>query len=207
MLGFEKKSDTRARDLGLLALRLTAGGLMAGHGAQKLFGVSGGPGLEGTAGMVGSMGLKPAKQWALLAGGSEFGSGLLTALGLLGPLGPISMLAPMTIAWATVHAGKPIWAAAGGAELPLINITIATALGLSGPGRYSLDETLGIEVPTLIVALSAAGVAAGVGAALWMHRSHVASQPEAPAEPEQPAADGTDQDAAEQPLQEREVGA
>lgn len=207
MLSFEKTTATRARDLGLLALRLTAGGLMAGHGAQKLFGISGGPGLEGTAGMVGSMGLTPSKPWALLAGGSEFGSGLLTALGLLGPLGPIAMLAPMTIAWATVHAGKPIWGTQGGAELPLINITIATALGLTGPGRYSLDDLLGIEVPAPLVALSAAGVATGIGAALWMRHSHAASRPEAPAEPEQPAADVTSADTSEPPLLEREAGA
>lgn len=128
MLGIDKKTDSNMKDLGLLALRLTAGGLIAGHGAQKLFGVFGGYGLEGTAGWIESMGLKPGKTWAQLAGASEFGSGLLTALGFLGPLGPISTLAPMTIAWATVHAGKPIWVTSGGAELPLTNMAIATAL-------------------------------------------------------------------------------
>ena len=35
-------------NLALLTLRLTTGGLLAGHGAQKLFGAFGGPGLEGT---------------------------------------------------------------------------------------------------------------------------------------------------------------
>ena len=50
-----------ATDLGLLTLRLTAGSLMAGHGAQKLFGVFGGHGIEGTAGWLGALGLKPSK--------------------------------------------------------------------------------------------------------------------------------------------------
>ena len=39
----------------LLALRAVVGGLLAGHGAQKLFGWFGGHGLEGTAGWLGSM--------------------------------------------------------------------------------------------------------------------------------------------------------
>lgn len=220
MFRFENKTVARNRNLALLALRLTAGSLMAGHGAQKLFGVSDGPGLEGTAGMMGSMGLKPSKPWALLAGGSEFGSGLLTALGLLGPLGPISMIAPMTIAAATVHAGKPIWVTKGGAELPLINITIATTLTLTGPGRYSLDELLGIRIPQPLVALSATAVAAGVGVALWMHQKNSTSQSDAPSKPQQVATPTTDQasepdqtvtDAIDQPselpLQARELGA
>ncbi len=38
------------RDLGLLILRLTLGGLLAGHGAQKLFGMFEGHGIEGTGG-------------------------------------------------------------------------------------------------------------------------------------------------------------
>jgi putative oxidoreductase len=206
MLGIDKKTDSNMKDLGLLALRLTAGGLIAGHGAQKLFGVFGGYGLEGTAGWIESMGLKPGKTWAQLAGASEFGSGLLTALGFLGPLGPISTLAPMTIAWATVHAGKPIWVTSGGAELPLTNMAIATALALIGPGRYSMDELLGIDVPAPIVALSAAGVAAGVGAALWMQRSHASSQADVVASPEEPATVFTDE-TPEEPLLERAAGA
>ncbi len=159
-----RRNDTPVKDLGLLALRLITGGLLAGHGAQKLFGLFGGFGLEGTAGWIESLGLKPAKTWALLAGGAEFGSGLLTAVGLFYPLGPLGVFGPMLMAWATVHAGKPIWAASGGAELPLINMTSATALALLGPGRYSLDEALGIEVPAPLAALAAVGIVGGVAA-------------------------------------------
>ena len=150
------------KDLGLLVMRLTAGGLMAGHGAQKLFGWFGGHGLEGTGGWLESMGLRPGKRWALLAGGSEFGSGVLTALGLLSPLGPLGMLAPMAIATGKVHRGKPIWVTEGGAELPVVNMALGTGLALTGPGRYSLDRALGVRVPPALALVALAGVAAGI---------------------------------------------
>ncbi len=44
-------------DLALLVLRLVTGLLLAGHGAQKLFGWFGG-GLQGTAGRLESVGLR-----------------------------------------------------------------------------------------------------------------------------------------------------
>lgn len=157
-----RKSTDELADLGLLALRTTVGGLLMGHGAQKLWGSFGGPGLDGAAGFMEMLGLKPGRSWALLAGGSEFGSGLLTALGFLSPLGPIGIWGPMLMAWTKVHAGKPIWISEGGAELPLTNIAAATALALAGPGKYSIDEALDIRIPAPIVALAVAGVAAGV---------------------------------------------
>jgi putative oxidoreductase len=176
------RNESTAKDVGLLALRLTYGGLMAGHGAQKLFGAFGGYGLEGTAGWLESLGFKPGKAWAMLAGGGEFGSGVLTALGFLNPLGPIGAFGPMVMAWAKVHAGKPIWAASGGAELPLMNLGVATALSLVGPGRFSLDEAFGIEIPAPVIGLAAAGVTAGIIAGLM-------AQP-APPEPQANEAGG-----------------
>jgi putative oxidoreductase len=184
-----------ALDLGLLAIRLTTGGLMAGHGAQKLFGSFGGHGFKGTAGIMESLGLKPGKQWAALAGAGEFGSGLLTALGLGGPIGPIAMYGPMIMAWTTAHAGKPIWNTSGGAELPLMYLNNATALALIGPGRYSLDKVLGIKVPAVPVALTAAGVIAGVALA---HLTRIQ-----PIEEQLPATDA--QDETNKPLTEEEM--
>ena len=154
------------RDLGLLTLRLAAGGLLAGHGAQKLFGAFGGHGLEGTAGWMESLGLAPGDRWALAAGAGEFGSGALTALGFLGPVGPLSIFGPMLVATRTVHADKPVWVTSGGPELPMLYMAAGATLAMTGPGRLSLDRALGIRVPAIAAFLTAGLVAAGTLMAL-----------------------------------------
>jgi putative oxidoreductase len=143
-------------NLTALLLRLVLGALLAGHGAQKLFGWFNGPGPEGTAGFMEMLGLKPGRPWAYLAGLSEFGGGTLTALGLLHPVGPIGIIGSMAMATATAHRGKPIWVTEGGAELPVTNIGVSTALILGGPGKYSLDRALGIRLPAWIAPLGLA---------------------------------------------------
>ena len=156
-------------DLAALVVRLVQGSLLAGHGAQKLFGTFGGHGLEGTSGFMEMLGLRPGRPWAFLSGLCEFGGGVLTALGLLNPLGPIGVIASMSMATAKAHWGKPIWVTEGGAELPVTNTAISTALLLSGPGKYSLDRTLGIRLPAWVAPLGLVGIIltvfyAGVGA-------------------------------------------
>lgn len=152
--------------IAMLIARVTVGGLLAGHGAQKLFGWFGGSGVKGTAPAMESMGLKPGTLWAPVAGLAEFGGGVLTALGLLHPLGPISIMAAMSMATIKVHWGKPIWSTEGGGELPLTNFAVALAIALAGPGRYSLDAAMLLRLPASLVAtavvLAAAGVTAGV---------------------------------------------
>jgi putative oxidoreductase len=160
-----RRKDAAMKDLALLVLRLSVGGLMVGHGAQKLFGSFGGYGMQGTAGWLESLGLRPGNRWALLAGGSEFGGGALTALGLASPLGPIGVIAAMSTATTKVHWGKPIWASEGGAELPATNLAVASALMIAGPGRYSLDRLLGLRIPPALALLAAAAAAAGVAMA------------------------------------------
>jgi putative oxidoreductase len=170
---FEEKGVFKGRDesstmsdIGLLILRLAVGGLLAGHGSQKLFGWFSGPGLKGIAGWLESMGLTPGTFWATAASASELGGGVLTSLGFLHPLGPLGTMGAMIMATAKAHWGKPIWVAKGGAELPVINMASALALTLTGPGRFSLDHVLGIRLPReLVVAIAlveAAMVAIGI---------------------------------------------
>ena len=141
-------------DTGLFILRLVVGLLMAGHGAQKLFGMFGGHGLKGTSGWLGSVGLRPSGLWALLAGLSEFGGGVLVALGLLTPLGAVGVAASMLMAISIAHRGK-LWVSEGGMEYNLVLIAVAAALVFTGPGRFSLDAALGVSVPLSLTTAAA----------------------------------------------------
>jgi putative oxidoreductase len=139
-------------------VRAVQGSLMAGHGAQKLFGSFGGPGLEGTSGFMEMLGMRPGRPWAYLAGLSEFGGGVLTALGLFNPLGPLGVIASMSMATRKAHWGKPIWVTEGGAELPVLNIAISTALMVREPDAFSLDRLLGIRLPRWVGPVGLLGI-------------------------------------------------
>ena len=135
---------------GLLVVRVVVGLLLAGHGAQKLFGWFGGHGLTGTTGFLKSLGFKPAGFWALLGSLGEFAGGLLLVIGFLSPLGAIAIFASMLMAVLKFHWAKGLWATNGGFEYPLVLMLLGLVLGLVGPGSYSLDALLGIALPTVL---------------------------------------------------------
>jgi putative oxidoreductase len=140
--------------VGILILRLVIGLTLAAHGSQKLFGWFGGPGMSKWTESVKRLRIRPAQPWAWVAALSEFGGGLLLALGLLGPLGSLAIIGAMLVAIATVHLSKGFWLSKGGYEFNLAIISAAVALALTGPGSYSLDNALGVHLPepvTLIV--------------------------------------------------------
>ena len=66
----------------LLSARLVLGGYLSVHGAQKLFGVFGGHGLDTTGQAFERIGLTPGRPMAALAGATELAGGLLAALSL-----------------------------------------------------------------------------------------------------------------------------
>jgi len=123
-------------DLALAALRLMTGSVFLFHGSQKLFGLFGGHGLEGTAGWMGSLGIPFPAVSATLAGGTELlgGLALVTGLGLRLLSAPLAFT--MLAGAFTAHSGFD--ATAGGMEYPLTLAVVALALGLAGPGRFAL---------------------------------------------------------------------
>lgn len=136
---------------GLLILRLVAGLTLAAHGAQKLFGWFGGPGISGTLQMQGRLGLKPAPLWAGMVILGEFGGGLSVAFGFLTPLGAAGMFAAMFMAIAKSHWKNGFWNGKRGLEFPLMLLTIGVATGIMGPGNYSLDALFGIAFPETLL--------------------------------------------------------
>jgi putative oxidoreductase len=153
-----KVNTSKLEDTAPTIVRLVQGSLMAGHGAQKLFGSFGGPGLEGTSGFMEMLGMRPGRPWAYMAGLSEFGGGVLTALGFLKPLGPLGVIGAMAMATRKAHWDKPIWVTEGGAELPVLNMAFSTALMIREPDAFSLDRVLGIRLPRWIGPVGLVGI-------------------------------------------------
>ncbi len=157
--------DTAMLDLGFLIARLLVGLLMAAHGAQKLFGWFGGHGLQATGDFFSQLGFRPARGFATAAALGELASGLLIALGFLGPVGPAIMLAVMVVAAISVHWRNGLFAASNGIELPLLYSIAAVRFALTGPGGYSLDAALGFQwvgTPSVIWLALVAGVLGGL---------------------------------------------
>jgi putative oxidoreductase len=138
-------------DAGILIVRLVVGLYVAGHGAQKLVGWFGGPGLSAAVGGFGGrLGLRPARLWVIALSTAELVGGLLMALGLLGPFGPLSVAGAMLGATWFGHWAKGPWISKGGYELTLTNLAVALEVALTGVGRYSVDAWLGVSVsPTM----------------------------------------------------------
>jgi len=155
-------------DLALLVLRLVVGLLFVGHGAQKLFGVFGGGGLEGTAGMFDNIGLQPGWLHARAAGTAEFLGGALIALGLFTPFAAAALIGVMTTAVITVHARNGIWNTNQGYEFNVVLSAAVFALAGIGAGAWSLDNAFGFDLNGAIWAIGAlaVGIIGGVGTAI-----------------------------------------
>ncbi len=123
-----------------LALRLPAGVIFAAHGAQKLFGLFGGYGLEGTGQFMASLGLEPGYLMALLAGSAEFFGGLALLVGLAVRPAALVLAFTMVIAIVTTHLANGLFMSNNGYEFGLSLLAISVALLFNGAGRYALDN-------------------------------------------------------------------
>lgn len=123
-------------------LRIVPGIVFCMHGAQKLFGWFGGPGLAGTAQWMDSIGLGPGYPAALLAGSAEFFGGAALVLGILVRPASAVLAFTMLVAIFGVHFEHGLFVQKNGYEYALSLLIISLSLLVTGAGRASLDSLL-----------------------------------------------------------------
>ena len=149
-------------DMVLAILRVFVGLAIAAHGAQKVFGTFGGPGMAGWTQGVSKMGFRPAPLWAKAAAWSELAGGVMLALGFLTGIAAGALVVDMAVAIWKTHWPK-FFVQSGGMEHALLNAVVAGVFGLAGPGLYSVDAPLGLAgATTLLFAITVAGGLFGV---------------------------------------------
>lgn len=116
--------------IGLLWLRVAAGGLMLTHGWPKLAGFS-----EYATQFPGLFGLPPTLALAL-AVFAEFFCAILIILGIATRLATIPLTITMLVAALIVHAADPFMKQ----EFPLLYAVIFIGLFFLGSGKYSLGS-------------------------------------------------------------------
>jgi putative oxidoreductase len=142
-------------DLGLLVVRLALGPMLLAHGWNKLFGAGG---IEGTTRWFAALGLRPPALHARLAATTEIGAGVLMTLGLLTGLTAAAFVGLMAVAALTDHRGKGYFVFKGGWEYVLLVAMVAVGLAATGPGEWSLDAVLGLDLAGAWWAVGAAAL-------------------------------------------------
>jgi putative oxidoreductase len=133
--------DRPAVDLSLLVVRVIAGVIFAAHGAQKLFGVFGGPGLAQTVNMMGPLG------YPVTIG--EFFGGLGLIVGFLSRFSAASLIVIMIGAIAMVHGKNGFFLSAGGFEYNLALIGLLFPTLVAGPGHHAVGRYLPLPRSTV----------------------------------------------------------
>lgn len=142
LLGFLSTTDSAVPSL----LRVALGGVIFGHGLQKVFGWFGGYGIEGTMKFFGSVGM-PSVIGALVILSDFFGSLALIA-GLATRFTAAAAAAVMIGAVLLVHLPNGFFMNWGGAphgegyEFHLLALAMAAALVIAGGGAASVDGWL-----------------------------------------------------------------
>ncbi|MGO8950428.1 MAG: DoxX family protein [Ktedonobacterales bacterium] len=147
-------------DVGLLVLRLVVGVTIGVHGTQKLFGWWGGPGLAKVRQGFAAQRYRPADLWVGLAILGEVGGAVSLIFGFLTPLGAAGVFGAMFMATFKSHWKNGFLLTKGGYEYSLLLMVVSLALGVMGPGRYSLDGLFGLALnqAPLFVALAVAAL-------------------------------------------------
>lgn len=127
-------SDRPSIDISLLVVRVVAGVIFAAHGAQKVFGAFGGPGLSGMAEMLGPVGY--------LVSIGEFFGGLGLVAGFLTRFSAASNIVIMIGAIVMVHGQHGFFLSDSGFEYNLALIGLLLPTVLAGPGKFAIGRSL-----------------------------------------------------------------
>jgi putative oxidoreductase len=122
---------------------LCVGAVFLAHGAQKLFGVWGGPGLGGTTAFFKALGLPYPYPFALLVAVTELAGGALLILGGLTRWVALALAIDMGVAIWKVHYLNGFFLSSGrghGVEFALVLAGAMLCLMMTGPGALSWDE-------------------------------------------------------------------
>jgi putative oxidoreductase len=138
--GQSARQNRTAVDVALLAVRVIVGVIFMAHGAQKLFGAFGGPGLSGVVEHMGPIGY-------LVAIGEFFG-GLGLLVGLLARFSAAANIVIMLGAIAQVHGKNGFFLAAQGFEYNLALIGLLAPILIAGPGRFAVAGLLRLPLAT-----------------------------------------------------------
>jgi len=122
-------------------MRLMAGGSLAFHGSQILFG-----NIEGAARFFESVGFANGLLWAWVVGILEFVCGLCLALGLLTRLAAGPILVFLIVAIVTYHLEYGYNWESRGIEYPLFWAIVVLHFLIRGGGAWSLDRLIGREI-------------------------------------------------------------
>lgn len=127
-------------DSALLLLRGAVGFIFILHGLMKVFGVFGGPGIEGFSAMLQSLGFGFAPLWAWVAALAELIGGACLILGLFVRISAALIGIVMIVAIAAVHWPHGFFLANNGFEYPFLILCVCISLILAGGGRLSLNN-------------------------------------------------------------------
>ncbi|MFJ3898690.1 MULTISPECIES: DoxX family membrane protein [unclassified Streptomyces] len=168
----------------LLLVRVTTGLIMIMHGLNHW---RGGGRIEGTARWFTGLGLRQGvlQAWASVL--TEVGAGALLVLGLLTPLACAAVISVMLVAGLLAHRPNGFFVFKDGYEYVLTLAVVALALAVLGPGRWSVDHAVGIDVTGWTGGAVALGVAVaatgGLLGTFWRPEPRAAAEPENPAGP------------------------
>lgn len=134
-------------DFGLFALRLVVGVLLAMRGLQKLFGLFGGPGVDGFAQSLTDVGFEHGTILAISAGAVELVAAVMLILGLATPIAASGLLGLVGLGIALRLTGPDqaaLFSETGsGLELSILYAAALFSLLFAGPGRWSVDRRWG----------------------------------------------------------------